>query len=150
MTKNKQEKIKKMAQEEGSVEDDLSQGLTESLGTGLANPPGTNIGGRSMENQMKQYTHTSPELTGGDVDAAWTEAPNVGDEAVGGTVATPDQDIVDEIGAAAGVEQADRQELGVRDELSERDEERWELDPQSSEDYEVRDDSVVGDRLGQF
>ncbi|MCT7981256.1 DUF6335 family protein [Laspinema olomoucense] len=149
MTKNKQEKLKKMAQEEGSVED-LSQALTESLGTGLANPPGTNIGGRSMENQMKQYTHTSPELTGGDVDAAWTEAQNVGDEAVGGTVATPDQDIVDEIGAAAGVEQADRQELRVRDELSERDEERWELDPESSEEYEARRESLERDRLGQF
>ncbi|AFY83761.1 DUF6335 family protein [Oscillatoria acuminata] len=149
MTKNKQEKLKKMAREEGSV-DDLSQGETESLGTGIANRPGTNIGGRSMENKMKQYTHTSPELTGGDVDAAWSEAQNVGDEAVGGTAPTPDQNIVDQIGAAAGVEQDDRQELGVRDELSERDEERWELDPESSAEYEVRRDSVVGDRLGQL
>ncbi|MCT7965626.1 DUF6335 family protein [Laspinema sp. D1] len=149
MTKNKQEKLRNLAREEGSVED-LSQAETESLGTGIANPPGANIGGRNMENKMKQYTHTSPELTGGDVDAAWTEAQNVGDEAVGGTAPTPDQNIVDQIGRAAGVEQADRQELGVRDELSERDQERWELDPESSEEYEVRRDSVVGDRLGQL
>ncbi|MCT7981943.1 DUF6335 family protein [Laspinema sp. A4] len=149
MTKNKQEKPKNMAREEGIVED-LPQVETESLGTGIANRPGANSGDRSMGNKMKEYTHTSPELTGGDVDAAWSEAQNVGDEAVGGTAPTPDQDIVDEIGAAAGVEQADRQELGVRDELSERDEERWELDPESSEEYELRRDSVVGDRLGQL
>ncbi|MBO0347742.1 hypothetical protein J0895_01175 [Phormidium pseudopriestleyi FRX01] len=149
MTKNKQEKLKKMAREEGSVED-LPQAETESWGTGIANRPGANIGGRKMENKMKQYTHTSPELTGGDVDAAWSEAQSVGDEAVGGTAPTPDQNIVDQIGAAAGVEQDDRQELGVRDELSERDEERWELDPESSPEYEVRRDSVVGDRLGQL
>ncbi len=149
MSKNKQEKPKNMAREEGIVED-LPQVKTESWGTGIANRPGANSGDRSMGNKMKEYTHTSPELTGGDVDAAWSEAQNVGDEAVGGTAPTPDQDIVDEIGAAAGVEQADRQELGVRDELSERDEERWELDPESSEEYELRRDSMVGDRLGQL
>ncbi len=149
MTKNKQEKLKKMAQEEGSVED-LPQGQTESLGTGAHEGAGHNIGSRSLKNKMKQYTHTSPELTGGDVDAAWSEAQNVGDEAVGGTAPTPDQNIVDQIGAAAGVEQDDRQPLRIRDELSERDEERWELDPESSEEYEVRRDSGVDDPLGQL
>jgi len=33
----------------------------------------------------------------GDIDAAWEQAATVGDEAVGGTVSTPDQDVVDEI-----------------------------------------------------
>jgi hypothetical protein len=44
-------------------------------------------------------------LSGGDVDADWQRAASSGEEAVGGSVATPDQDVVDEIGRAFGVEQ---------------------------------------------
>jgi len=44
-------------------------------------------------------------LTGGDVDADWQRAASSGEEAVGGSAATPDQDVVDEIGRALGVEQ---------------------------------------------
>lgn len=51
------------------------------------------------------HTETGPVLTGGDVDADWQRAWSDGEEAVGGSVATPDQDIVDEIGRAWGVEQ---------------------------------------------
>jgi hypothetical protein len=35
-------------------------------------------------------------LSGGDVDADWARAQSSGDEAVGGSVTTPDQDVVDE------------------------------------------------------
>lgn len=118
---------------------DLPQVVTESLGTGVQQKPGYNIGGRSIEEKSSQYTSTSPELTGGDVDAAWSQA-DVGDEAVGGTAATPDQDIVDEIGRAVGLEMDDRQFLRTSDTLSERDDDRWELDPKSSQDYERRRD----------
>jgi hypothetical protein len=48
---------------------------------------------------------TEPVLSGGDVDADWGRAASSGEEAVGGSVATPDQDVVDEIGRALGVEQ---------------------------------------------
>jgi hypothetical protein len=41
-----------------------------------------------------------------DVDANWQRADSETEEGVGGTVATPDQDVVDEIGRALGVEQA--------------------------------------------
>src|SRR6185503_4276528 len=37
-------------------------------------------------------------LTGGDVDADWQRAEASGEEAVGGSEPTPDQDVVDEIG----------------------------------------------------
>src|SRR5205823_5251478 len=49
------------------------------------------------------HTETSPRLTGGDVDADWHAAWDAGDEAVGGSVATPDQSVVDELGEALGV-----------------------------------------------
>ena len=66
-------------------------------------------------------------LTGGDVDADWQRAWDSGDEAVGGSTATPDQDIVDEIGRALGVEQAPDAEVRTsREILSERDRHRWE------------------------
>jgi hypothetical protein len=117
---------------------DLPEEITESYGTGVKDEPGYNIGDRKMRDEERHYNYTSPELTGGDVDAAWEEAADVGDEAPGGTAPTPDQDIVDEIGAAVGVEMNDFAFLRTNDMLEQRDDRRWELDPLSSEDYEER------------
>jgi hypothetical protein len=61
---------------------------------------------RALDAHLPAYTSTSPELSGGDVDADWERADSVGEEAVGGSVATPDQDVVDELGEALGVPQA--------------------------------------------
>ncbi|OKH39674.1 hypothetical protein NIES2119_05265 [[Phormidium ambiguum] IAM M-71] len=112
--------------------------ITESFGTGIKPEPGYNIGTRRLRDEEKQYTSTSPQLSGGDVDAAWEQADSVGEEAVGGTVATPDQSIVDELGAAVGLEMDDRAFLRTTEILDERDDRRWELDPTSSEDYQER------------
>ena len=117
---------------------DLPQEITESYGTGVSLEPGLEIGGRTMRDRMEEYTATGPELTGGDVDARWDQAAMVGDEAVGGTVATPDQSIVEELGAAVGIEYDDQVFLRTNDILEERDDSRWELDPKSSEDYQDR------------
>jgi len=87
---------------------------------------------------MEEYTSASPELTGDDIDARWDQAEAVGDEAVGGTVATPDQNIVEELGTAVGLDYDDRAFLRTNDILEERDDSRWELDPMSSEDYQER------------
>ena len=54
------------------------------------------------------------------------------------TTPTPDQDIVDDIGKALGVEYQDNEELKAADKVVERDKHRWELDPASSEDYKDR------------
>jgi hypothetical protein len=61
---------------------------------------------RQEEEELAEHTDTSPRLTAGDVDADWQRAASVGEEAPGGSVATPDQDIVDEIGEALGVPRA--------------------------------------------
>jgi Family of unknown function (DUF6335) len=58
------------------------------------------------EEELRAYTSSSPALTGGDVDADWKRADSVGEEAPGGTVATPDQDVVDDLGRALGVPRA--------------------------------------------
>ena len=65
-------------------------------------------------------------LTGGDVDADWQRAGDVGEEAVGGSVATPDQDRVDDLGRALGVPRAPDEEVRSSTEILEgRDRTRW-------------------------
>jgi hypothetical protein len=93
-------------------------------------------GRAEYEQKLRNHTSTGPAMTGGDVDADWEDAESVGDEAPGGDNPTPDQDVVDEIGRALGVEYDDDEELQGGDELSERDRHRWELDPASKDDFE--------------
>jgi hypothetical protein len=96
-------------------------------------------GRREMKERSDQLTQTGPAMTGGDVDADWESAYSVGDEAPGGDNPTPDQDIVDDIGRAVGVEYEDNEELKGEEKIAKRDRKRWELDPASSEDYNDRD-----------
>ena len=69
------------------------------------------------------------------MDVNWENAYFSGDEAPGGDNPTPDQDVVEEIGKALGIEYDDSEELRASDKVAERDRHRWELDPASSEDY---------------
>lgn len=79
--------------------------------------------------ELGAHAETSPRLTGGDVDADWKSAWGAGDEAVGGSAATPDQDVVDELGEALGLAQASDAELRTSSEiLAERDRRRWQLE----------------------
>jgi hypothetical protein len=96
-------------------------------------------GRRELEQARREHTEAGPDLTAGDVDASWEDAYSVGDEAPGGDNPTPDQDRVDDIGKALGVEYEDNEELKGADKISERDRHRWELDPASSDDYLDRD-----------
>jgi hypothetical protein len=77
-------------------------------------------------------------ISGGDVDVDLEQAYFSGDEAPGGDNPTPDQDVVDDIGKALGVEYQDNEELKAVDKVAQRDRKRWELDPASSEDYKDR------------
>jgi hypothetical protein len=88
--------------------------------------------------ERSRRRNLSPELAGGDVDADLESAYFTGEEAAGGDNPTPDQDVVDDIGRAVGVEFQDNEELDA-DKVAERDKHRWELDPASSEDYKDRD-----------
>jgi hypothetical protein len=98
-------------------------------------PSAARSGRQSLREARLQHHETSPELTGGDVDASWEDAYAIGDEAPGGDNPTPDQDRVDDIGKALGVQYDDSEELKSADKISERDRHRWELDPASAEDY---------------
>lgn len=103
------------------------------------NPSAARTGRQEMREAREAHHETSPVLTGGDVDADWKDAYSVGDEAPGGDNPTPDQDRVDDIGRALGVQYQDNEELRSSDKIADRDRHRWELDPASSEDYRDRD-----------
>ena len=151
--------------EQIAITEELPQEVTESYGTGVHPQAEPNTGEGAMPAQLAEYTITtpgltaadedaiwgelgivedevggSPQLTGGDIDAAWEQAATVGDEAIGGTAPTPDQDVVDEIGAAVGLEMDDNAFLRTTEILEERDDRRWDLEPESAEDYQARRD----------
>ena len=89
--------------------------------------------------EMIAHGETGPILTGGDLDADWMRAHLSGEEAVGGSVATPDQDVVDEIGHALGVEQASEDEVRTSAEiLRNRDRFRWHLEREAADSEEGR------------
>jgi len=92
---------------------------------------------RRFQEELRKHNSKSPKLSGGDVDAAWDQA-DVGEQSVGGDNATPDQDVVEELGEALGVTYQDTEPLRGSEKIAERDEERWELDPASSEDFAER------------
>lgn len=95
-------------------------------------------GADELRVKLAHHTGGGAALTAGDPDADWQSAEAVGDEAPGGDNPTPDQDVVEEIGRALGVQDDDDEELRGGDEIAERDHDRWELDPASSDDFEDR------------
>jgi len=92
-------------------------------------------GRHELREKLDEHTEGGPAITAGDVDADWESAYSTGDEAPGGDNPTPDQDIVDDIGKALGVQYEDNEELKGEKKISDRDKKRWELDPASAEDY---------------
>lgn len=113
-------------------------GIPSSLGMGRM-ASAAHSGGEELRHTLRDNTSSSPALTAGDVDADWQSAEAVGDEAPGGDNPTPDQDVVDEIGRALGVEYEDDEELQGGAEIAERDAHRWELDPSSKDDFDDKE-----------
>jgi hypothetical protein len=87
-----------------------------------------------LAEELHNHHSKSPELSGGDLDADWERADQVGEETVGGSVPTPDQDRVDELGQAVGLVYQDEEALHTEDKLQKRDRQRWELNPASQDD----------------
>jgi hypothetical protein len=91
-------------------------------------------GGReALEEELDEYNSQSPKLTAGDLDASWQSANAAGEETVGGTVPTPDQDVVEELGKAAGLTYQDDEPLDSDEKMRQRDRNRFELDPASED-----------------
>jgi hypothetical protein len=95
-------------------------------------------GRAEIEQNRQVHGAMTRGITGGDVDVNLEQAYFSGDEAPGGDNPTPDQDIVEDIGRAIGIEYQDNEELRSSDKVTDRDKHRWELDPASAEDYKDR------------
>jgi hypothetical protein len=87
--------------------------------------------------ELREHHSKSPELSAGDIDAAWDQA-DAGEETVGGSSPTPDQDVVDQLGGAVGLIYEDDEPLDTEEKIAKRDYRRWELNPASSEGYKMR------------
>ncbi len=95
-------------------------------------------GRAAMEHTLQEHQGMSPDIAAGDVDVDVEDAYFTGDDVPGGDNTTPDQDIVDDIGRALGLEYDDNEPLKGSDKVAERDKHRWELDPASADDYKDR------------
>jgi len=110
--------------------------IPSSLGMNRGSSSSARTGREELLQHIKEHNETSPAITAGDVDADWQLAYSSGDEAPGGDNPTPDQDVVDEIGEALGVNYEDGEELKGAAKIEDRDKHRWELDPASKDDFE--------------
>jgi hypothetical protein len=90
-----------------------------------------------LQRELREHHSRTPDLSAGDLDADWGRA-DIGDETVGGSSPTPDQDIVEELGEAVGLIYEDNEPLHTTEKVQQRDRKRWELDPASSDDYSKR------------
>ena len=97
-------------------------------------------GRQKLEERLNEHNSMDPSLSGGDVDAAWEDSTVAGEESVGGSAPTPDQDIVDELGEAAGITYRDDEPLDSDKKILDRDRNRWELNPESADDNEEEDE----------
>ncbi len=76
------------------------------------------------------------DRTDDDLDPEPDLAEAIGVESIGGVVTTPDWNDVEDLAASVGIGTPDREMLHTNEILEHRDTDRWELDPQSAEDFE--------------
>lgn len=121
--------------EENERKDRNRNGLSDDI-----EPPAVDItaGAAKLGKRLRDDGLADPTVTAGDLDASWENAQFSGDESAVSSMPSPENNVVDEIGAAMGVTYQDSEELKVGDKERSRDRKRWELDPASSDDYQDR------------
>jgi hypothetical protein len=109
------------------------------------------VGGRDeLLEELEEHNSLSPRITGGDIDASWQTANQAGEETVGGSSPTPDQDVVDQLGDAAGLNYNDDEPLNYDAKVLDRDRNRWELNPASTDDQDNELDNEEDDEDNEF
>jgi Family of unknown function (DUF6335) len=112
--------------------------LADIVGTENADPIFEEVSDRDAEIGaiLKRLKNPmSEDVTGGDLDDDWYQAEVVGEEAVGGDNPTPDQSVTENLLHSMGITSIDGHPVQTWTNLQQRDLKRWELDPESSEDY---------------
>jgi hypothetical protein len=109
------------------------------------------VSGRDeLREELDEHNSLSPEITGGDLDASWQSANQAGEETVGGSVSTPDQDVVENLGQAAGLIYKDDEPLDYDAKVLGRDRNRWELNPASALDQDEESSDEDLDELEEL
>jgi hypothetical protein len=111
--------------EDEDIEEDFAE--RQKLGT---------AGRDELLEELEEHNSLSPRISGGDLDASWQTANVAGEETVGGSSPTPDQDRVDELGEAVGLTYEDEEPLNSDEKVLDRDRHRWELNPASADDQD--------------
>jgi len=111
--------------------EDLSTGTPD---TPLPLSPEMGDSGQRMLN-LPVGVHTGPSPRS--PEAPWLP-PNVGEETGDESSPRPDENVVDEIGDETGLRYGEGEPMHTAEKRDERDRNRWELDPASSEDFERR------------
>ena len=90
----------------------------------------------TLPGRLRTPPNVGVGVTGGDMDDDWYQAEVVGEEAVGGQNPTPDQNVTEDLLQAMGIVSTDAYPVQTLENFRQRDRKRWELDPESSEDYQ--------------
>lgn len=98
---------------------------------------------QELTRSMRQHHSETPDITGGDVDAAWEAGGDVGDETPSAEP-MPDHDRVGEMGEALGVTYEDDEPLNFAEKVWRRDEERFEMMPESATEA-IEEESLEGE-----
>ena len=84
--------------------------------------------------RLRENNSSSPDDSGGDIDAEWEDVNDSGSEAVFGHNPTPDQSNVEENAHAMGIEYEDNEPLDILGKIEKRDRDRYELRENSKSD----------------
>lgn len=118
-----------------------SKTKARSPGSGRPDDSQPEVAESELLREISEQSGVSPIDSGGDVDADWQRAQSSGEEAVGGSVATPDQDVVDEIARPLGVERSpDAEVISSEEMLSSRDRRRWRIEQHTDEEARQADE----------
>ena len=87
--------------------------------------------------RLHEHHSSSPDDSGGDIDAEWEDVNDSGSEAVFGHNPTPDQSNVEENAQAMGIEYEDNEPLDILGKIEKRDRDRFELRENSKSDEDM-------------
>ena len=87
--------------------------------------------------RLRENNSSSPDDSGGDIDAEWEDVNDSGSEAVFGHNPTPDQSNVEENAHAMGIEYEDNEPLDILGKIEKRDRDRYELRENSKSDEDT-------------
>jgi hypothetical protein len=89
---------------------------------------------QELRQRVRENHSSSPDDSGGDIDAEWEDVNDSGAESVFGHNPTPDQSDVEQNAHAMGIDFQDNEPLDLLEKMEKRDRNRYELDENSKSD----------------